>query len=353
MITEALKEVVEGRSLSPEVAEEVMNEILTGKATAVQVASFLTALRMKGESVEEIASMARVLRRHAVRIKPEVGGPIIDVVGTGGDAVKTFNVSTVAAFIVAASGVYVAKHGNRAVTSKCGSADLLERLGVNITAEPEVMKKAIESVGIGFLFAPLYHPAMKAVAQIRREMGIRTVFNILGPLSNPATPELHLIGVYTQDLTKSLAHVLNLLGNRNAMVVHGLDGVDEVSVSGPTKVAHLVEGEVKESTITPSDFGVEKAGIEELQVRDAEHSVEVSARILSGRVDVKEPMARMAIVNAAAALVVAGRCDSFREAAEMARELILSGKPFEKLRALVKATKGDMARLEEVERRYL
>ena len=353
MIVEAIRDVVEGRDLDAGAAEGVMEEILEGRATPVQVACFLTALRMKGETVEEIAAMARVMRRRAIRMEPEVNGPLMDVVGTGGDAVKTFNVSTVTSLVVAAAGVYVAKHGNRAVTSKCGSADLLERLGVNIMAEPGVMKRAIESVGVWFLFAPLYHPAMKAVAQVRREMGIRTVFNILGPLSNPASPEINLIGVFSPELTTKFAEILQLLGNKRSMVVHGMEGVDEVSACGPTRVAYLVDGEIREATITPSDFGLEKAKPEELHVRDAEHSVEVSVRILSGRINPKDPMARMAVINASAALVAANKCKDFREGAEKAWELISSGKPFEKLRELVKATGGSMERLEEVERRFL
>jgi len=349
MIRGCIQKLVEGRDLSYEEAGDAMKEIMSGKASDAQIAAFLTALRMKRETADEIAAFATVMRTFCRRIHPKVGGRLIDIVGTGGDRIKTFNVSTIAAFVTAGAGISVAKHGNRSVTSMCGSADVMERLGLNLNAEPHIVEKAIEDVGIGFMFAPTFHPAMKYAAIPRREIGIRTVFNILGPLTNPADADAQLLGVYDEVLVKTLAPVLKKLGCREAMIVHGLDGIDEISVTGETVIAWLDEGNVTLLDLSPESLGLRRARVEEIRGGTVEYGAELSYKILSGLVDGQKK--DIVLVNAAAGIIVGDKASNFSEGLELARESLESGAAYRKLKRLVKAY-GDPAKLEELKSKY-
>ena len=254
MIRENIQSLVDGESLSRKESQQTMREIMLGQATNSQIAAFLTALRMKGETVEELVAFAQVMRENCLQIHPKVKGRLVDTCGTGGDKMKTFNISTASAFVVAGAGVAIAKHGNRSVTSKSGSADVLEHLGLNLCMTPEVVKEAIEQVGIGFMFAPTFHPAMKYAVIPRKEVGIRTVFNLLGPLINPACANAQLLGVYDAKLVGPLANALNCLGCEEAMVVHGLSGLDEISTLGKTIISHLKNGEIRTFQIAPKNL---------------------------------------------------------------------------------------------------
>ena len=352
MIREAIGKLVEGQSLPFEEAREAMGEIMSGRATDAQTGSFLTALRMKGETIDEISALASAMRDYCHKINPSVDGRLVDTCGTGGDRVDTFNISTVAAFVAAGAGVSIAKHGNRSVTSRCGSADVLQRLGLNLTMDPEDVKRSIEEVGVGFMFAPVFHPAMKHAIGPRRELGIRTVFNVLGPLTNPAGASAQLLGVYDPDLTEPLALSLERLGSEEAMVVHGMHGLDEISTLGVTRITWLRDGEVKTVEILPRDFGVEKARLEEVRGTDPEGSAELTFRILNGLCEPHDPKTEIVLVNGTAGIVVAGRADDFLYGMGLARESIESGAAYGKLRGLVKASGGDLAILEELESRH-
>ncbi len=279
-------------------------------------------------------------------------GRLVDTCGTGGDKIKTFNVSTTAAFIIAGSGVAVAKHGNRAVTSKCGSADVLENLGLNLSVEPKAVEKIIEKVGIGFMFAPAFHPAMKYAIEPRREIGIRTVFNLLGPLTNPACANAQLLGVYDAKLTAPMAYALQRLGCEEAMVVHGLDGLDEISTVGKTAIAHLRNGGVTELEVSPEDFDVKKARVSDLQVTTLEESAEVLFQILSGNITHGNPKMEFALVNSVAGIMVGGKAENFEKGMEIARESIDSGSAYRKLKDLIKVSGGSLRMLEELEAKY-
>jgi anthranilate phosphoribosyltransferase len=276
----------------------------------------------------------------------------VDTCGTGGDKIKTFNVSTAAAFVVAGAGVSVAKHGNRSVTSRSGSADVLEKLGLNLYLKPEAVESMIEKVGIGFMFAPAFHPAMKYAAEPRREIGFRTVFNLLGPLTNPASASAQLLGVYDVKLTSPLAYALSRLGCEEAMVVHGLDGLDEISTVGKTAVAWLKEGKVTELETAPSDFGVKKANVADLKVATAEESVETFFRILSGDLAVDDSRMEFVLVNSAAGIIVGGKAAGFEGGMEVARESIESGAAYDKLKALIAGSGGNLSKIEELEAKY-
>ncbi len=322
MIADAIRDVVAGRDLSPARVEAAMNAILEGRASHAQIAALLVALRMKGETSFEIAAAARALRKHCESIRPDVDGPLIDTCGTGGDGLHTFNISTAAAIVVAASGVAVAKHGNRAVSSKAGSADVLEALGVRIELEPEQVCRCIEEVGIGFLFAPSHHAAMRHAAPVRRELGIRTLFNLLGPLANPAGATHQVVGVYDRDRVRQLAEALATLGLSAAWVVHGEGGLDEVSPSGPTTVAQWEGGEVTTFEVSPPDFGLAAVPLESLRGGDASENAKIIRRVLQG----ESGAARVAVVvNAAAALRITGVAGDLREAAERAAAAIDRG----------------------------
>jgi anthranilate phosphoribosyltransferase len=322
VISGAIKEVVAGRDLSASDIEAAMDTILAGKASSAQIAAFVVALRMKGESADEIAGAARALRKHCETIQPKVDGPLLDTCGTGGDSLNTFNISTAAAVVAAACGVAVAKHGNRAVSSKAGSADVLEALGVRIDLAPRRVQKCIEQVGIGFLYAPSHHAAMRHAAPVRRELGIRTLFNLLGPLSNPASATHQVVGVYDSARIEQLAQALGSLGLTAAWVVHGEGGLDEVSPSGPTAVARWTDGKVDKFEVSPDDFGLPEVPIEALRGGDARRNAEIICSVLAG----EQGPARVAVLlNAAAALCVTGFASDPRSAAELAAEAIDSG----------------------------
>jgi anthranilate synthase/phosphoribosyltransferase len=335
---EYIGKLVIGEDLTEEEAESAMKSIMSGMASPAQVGSFLTALRMKGETVEEVAACAKIMRQFASNIDPNVDAELLDTCGTGGDAVKTFNISTIATFVVAGAGVPIAKHGNRSVTSKAGSADILEALGVKIDLAPEKVEECIEDEGIGFMFAPVFHKAMKNVIGPRTEMGIRTVFNILGPLTNPAGAPNQVLGVFDADLTDVMAGVLKELGSRRALVVHGMEGLDEMSLVGETRVSELKDGQVSTYMVTPEDFGLDRAAIEDLSGGDAEHNAGLAMRILKG--EEKGPKRDIILLNAAAGIYVAGLSDSMKDAVSKARESIDSGAAIAKLEALKEATNG-------------
>lgn len=352
MIKEAVRKLVEGRGLSPSEAEAAMEEIMSGKATQAQIGAFLTALRMKGETVSEIVAFAKVMRKLCRRISPRVRGRLLDTCGTGGDKIKTFNVSTTAAFVVAGAGIHVAKHGNRSVTSKSGSADVLESLGLNLNLPPRKVEEAIEREGIGFMFAPGFHKAMKRVARPRQEMGIRTVFNVLGPLTNPAGANAQVLGVYDGGLVEPLSFTLRELGCQEAMVVHGLDGMDEISTVGKTKIAWLKDGDIEVSLVSPRELGVKRARIEEISGTSPDGNAEIAFNVLKGNYGKGDPRTEIVLVNAAAGVVVGGKADDLIHGKEVAWESIESGAAYEKLRRLIKFSGGSLSRLEELERKY-
>ena len=349
MMQGVIQKLVSGEGLKPEEARAAMEEIMSGRATPAQIAAFLVALRMKGETVTEITEFAKVMREFSVRINPRVGGRIVDTCGTGGDASHTINVSTVSALVSSAAGAVVAKHGNRAVSSSSGSADVLEALGVNIQAPPEVVQRCIEDVGIGFLFAPTFHPAMKNALAPRREIGVRTVFNILGPLTNPAGASAQLLGVYSNDLLEKMAEALKRLGVMPAAVVHG-SGLDEITNTGETDILWISEeGEVSREALTPEELGVRRAKLEELKVRSREEGCVEVFKLLYTPEKVAEAKRDIVLLNSAAVLVVAGEAQGMEEGMEMAREALASGRAYQKLKGLVKSSGGDPGRLEELE----
>jgi len=347
MILEALQQVVERKNLTQEEAVLVMDEIMSGKATDVQIAAFLAALRLKGETVEELTGFARVMREKVVPIRAahEVAAGVsgterellVDTAGTGGDARGTFNVSTATAFVAAGAGLTVAKHGNRSVSSLCGSADVIEAMGIHLDITPQQVGRCIDEIGIGFLFAPLLHLAMKYVMVARREMRIRTVFNILGPLTNPAKAGAQILGVYDGNLTELMAQVLRDLGSKRVFVVHGDDGLDEISNTGRTKVSEVHDGQVKTYYVTPEDFGVPRATMADLQGGDVQDNARIVLSILQGE---KGPKRDIVLINSSAALVAGGKAKDFLEGAALARESIDSGAAlgkFEALRALTQS----------------
>ncbi len=343
MIQRSIQKALDGTPLTRDEAEETAREIAEGRATQAQMGGFLVALGRKGETPEEIAAFASTLREYSVRIRPRVKGRLVDTCGTGGDRSKTFNVSTVSALVVAGAGAAVAKHGNRSVTSKCGSADVLERLGFDVGAPPAMVEESIEKSGIGFMFAPTFHPAMKYVAPVRRELGVRTVFNLMGPLINPAGADAQLVGVYSPDLVAKVAGVLKMLGCEEAMVVHAREGMDEISTRGKTLAAWLREGEVKKLELSPVDFGIGESETLVSEVGGVDEAARTVLSILGGE---GSPLTDMVLVNSAAALVVAGKADDFAGGVELARESLASGAALSKLRRLVEGSGGDLSRIE-------
>lgn len=333
-IRQAIAAVVAGEGLSEENAFSVMEQIMTGEATPAQVASFLTALRIKGETVEEITGFARVMREKADAVSVDAR-PVLDTCGTGGDQKETLNISTVSAFVVAGAGVTVAKHGNRSVSSRSGSADVLVELGVKVDVPKAVVEKCLQEIGIGFLFAPLLHQAMKHAIGPRREIGIRTVFNLLGPLTNPARATHQLMGVYDGNLTTPLAEVLGNLGTEHAMVVHGEEGLDEVSLSSPTRVSEVENRGVREYTLCPEDVGLARAPLEVLKGGDPEACARAARDVLAGG---SGPRRDVVLLNSGAALYVAGRSSSIAEGVRLAQESIDSGKAQAKLDGLIRIT---------------
>ena len=342
MILESLKKVVERKDLSAEEAFMTMDEVMSGKATDAQIAAFLTALRLKGETVAEITGFARAMREKVspVKVRGHVDASIsgtdrdalVDTCGTGGDASNTFNISTATAFVVAGAGIPVAKHGNRSVSSLCGSADVVEALGVSLELPPEQVGHCIDEVGIGFLYAPLLHKAMKYVMTARREIRIRTVFNILGPLTNPAGASAQVIGVYQEGLTEVLARVLNELGSRRAFVVHGLDGLDEISVSGESKISEVRGGRVYSYRVSPEDFGLRRSRLSDLQGGNAADNAQIITSLLNGE---EGPRRDVVLMNASLAIAAGGKANDFHEGVKLAAQSIDSGAAMEKLRRLV------------------
>ncbi len=336
MIREAIAMVAAGRDLMEEEMMGVMNEIMEGKATPSQIASFITALRMKGETVDELTGAARVMRQKATWIDAR-SSVIVDTAGTGGDGRNTFNISTTAAFVVAAAGLTVAKHGNRAVSSGCGSADVLEGLGVRIDAGADVVEQCIQQIGIGFLFAPRLHGAMKYALGPRREIGIRTLFNMLGPLTNPASATSQVIGVYDRKLTEVFAGVLKKLGTRRAFVVHGWDGLDEATVTGKTRVSELRDGITITYDIDAVDLFGESCSLEDLRGADAATNAQITRDVLSGEDGAQR---KVVVLNAALAIVAGGKAETVQEGIALAEQSIDSGAALKKLQALIEMSNG-------------
>lgn len=326
MIKEAINLLVGGINLSEAEMAECMKEIMEGNATDAQIGSFLTALRIKGETVDEITGAARIMRDKAARISAPDG--VLDTCGTGGDTSHTFNISTTTALVVSASGIPIAKHGNRAVSSRSGSADVLEALGVKIDLAPEKVEKCIFETGFGFLFAPLFHPAMKYAIGPRRELGIRTIFNILGPLTNPAGARRQILGVFASKLTETLAMVLGNLGAVDAMVVHGEDGLDEITISSGTKASRFVNGRVESMYISPEDFGIKRGTMQDMVGGDKDENARLTIQVLQGE---KGPRRDVVMMNSAAAIMVSGKARDLKISFEIAREAIDSGKALKKL----------------------
>jgi len=335
MIKELISKIVKREDLTQEEMEKAMDEIMSGIATPAQIGAFITGLRLKGETVDEITGAATTMRAKATRIMSDhkpADGAILDIVGTGGDESKTFNVSTTSAFVAAGAGVTVAKHGNRAVSSMCGAADVLEALGVNLNITSRDVERCVKEVGIGFLFAPVFHGAMKHAAGPRKEIGIRSIFNLLGPLTNPAGADVMLLGVYGMDLTEKIAHVLRKLDTKEAFVVCGEGRYDEISICGPTRVSHLKNGEVNTFEITPENYGFKRAVIGDIIGGDAGENAKILKAILNGEKGAKRDMVLM---NSAAALVAAGRAGDFKEGISVAEKSIDSGKALQRLERLI------------------
>ena len=325
-----LQQIVEGRDLSVPEAEALLGEVFEG-ATDGQIGALLVALKMKGESVSEIAGLARAMRSSSVRISPRVSGPLVDTCGTGGDGTNTINVSTAAAIVAASCGAFVAKHGNYAVSSACGSANVLSELGVEVAPGPERVCEAIETLGIGFMLAPVFHPSMKRVASIRKELSMRTVFNILGPLTNPAGARFQLMGVYDPKLCDKLAGALKILGAERAMVVHG-SGLDEITNTGPTRICELDGGNLSSRTVTPQDFGYPLAEIGDIRGGTPQENASKLVEILSGE---RGPGRDIVAMNAGATLFVSGIAETLLEGARMAEDAIDSGRGLDKLKRMV------------------
>jgi len=334
MIKESVAKVVAREDLTQSEMEETMNEIMSGAATPAQIGAFITALRMKGETVEEITGAAKVMRAKATKIDitSQMGNEtILDTCGTGGDGTNTFNVSTATAFVAAGGGVIVAKHGNRAVSSQCGSADVLETLGVKLDIPYPEVARCLKVVGIGFLFAPLFHGAMKYAAGPRQEIGLRTIFNVLGPLTNPAGATAQVLGVYDLSLTEKIAHVLGRLGTKEAFVVCGEGTFDEISITSPTRVSHLKEGNVRTFDITPEDFGFARAGLDSIRGGGAQQNADIIREVLDGE---KGPKRDMVLLNSGAAFAAAGLDPDIEKGIQRAMDSIDSGRAKEKLNAL-------------------
>ena len=333
MIRESIDTVVSGQSLSMEDASLVMREIMEGEATPAQLGAFLTALALKGETTQEIAGMAKVMREMALQVK--VDGELIDTVGTGGDGKNTFNISTATAFVAAGAGLKVAKHGNRAASGSCGSADVLEALGVQIELSPEAVAQCVNEVGVGFMFAPAFHPAMRYAGPVRREIGIRTVFNILGPLTNPAGAQTQLLGVAFPELGGIMAEVLGFLGSHHAMIVHGHGGLDEISLSGDTSVWEVRGGEVEEWPLHVEDTGLPETPIEAIRGGTKEENAATMRRVFQGE---QGPVRDMVLLNSAGVLMVGDKAESIRKGVEMSAGIIDSGAALAKLDQMIEVT---------------
>ena len=332
---EILAKLVAGNDLSVEEAKKAQEIILTGQATDAQIAAFLTALRMKGETIDEITGLASVLRDKANTIAPKIDKHV-DLVGTGGDCTYSFNISTTSAFVVAAAGLPVAKHGNRSISSKSGAGDVLEALGVNISADPDVVSRCVETVGIGFMFAPHFNPAMKYVGKVRKELGFRTVFNTLGPLSNPSRAKAMVVGVYDKNLTETIANAMMNMGVERALVVSGNDNMDEITLTGATTISEIKDNTVNTYTVTPEQFGFETVELKELQGGDRKVNAQITKDILSGKE--KGAKRNIVLLNAGATLYAGGMCSSIEEGIKLAEKTIDSGKAASIIDAFVEAS---------------
>ena len=339
MITEAIQKVISGKNLDFNTAKMAMEEIMEGKATQAQIASFLTALRMKGENIDEITACATVMREKALPVCHSED--VMDIVGTGGDEAGTFNISTTTAFVVAAGGVPVAKHGNRSVSSKSGAADVLEKLGINIHLSPEQSRKLLEQIDLCFLFAQLYHNSMKYAAPVRKELGVRTIFNILGPLANPACASLQLMGVYDEKLTEPLAQVLSNLGVKRGMVIHGCDGLDEATLTDETKVVEINNGTLKSYYLKPEDYGFERCSMEALYGGSPEENAMITKDILNGTE--RGAKRDVVVLNSAMAFYLAGKGISITDSKRLAEDLIDSGTALRKLNQLIQMSNEVLA----------
>ena len=334
MFKEGLKDIIAGTDLSEEQMSQMILEIFSGNTTNSQIGAFIGALSTKGETFEELTGAAKAMRKKAKRIQVN-SSVVLDTCGTGGDGTNTFNISTTTALVVSGCGVSVAKHGNRSVSSQCGSADLLEALGVNLNLHPEIVEACIRDIGIGFLFAPLYHGAMKFAAVARKEVGIRSVFNMLGPLTNPAGANCQLLGVYAPELTEMFAQALKAMGTKRAFVVHGHDGLDEISVCAPTRISALTDGIIKTYDLSPEQFFNHTADMNDLAGGSPADNAEITSRILNGE---KGPKRDVVLLNAGAALVVAGKTADVKEGIHMAEATIDSGAAADKLQQLIRFT---------------
>lgn len=338
---EYIQKLVDRQDLSESEAAEAMRIIMSGNATQAQIGSFLTALRMKGESVSSVTAFARIMREFGVQIHPRTGRALVDMCGTGGDAVKTFNISTIASFVVAGAGVPVAKHGNRAVTSMSGSADVLEALGARVDLSPQAVERMIEEIGFGFMFAPIFHASMRHAVSPRREVGIRTVFNVLGPLTNPASAQAQVLGVYDASIVVPVADVLRHLGVERALVVHGVGGLDEVSTFGPTIVCEVRDGKLLPSEIDPCDLGLARASPSDLSGGNAAENAALARRLLEGRE--RGPKRDVVIANAACGIYVGAAAATLSEAVDVAARSIDSGRALAVLEAYVHRSREAVA----------
>ncbi len=329
---DVLSQLLERQDLTQDTMLAVMRQVMSGELTPAQIAAFLIALRAKGETVDEIAAAAMVMRELSTKVAIQDTEHLIDTCGTGGDGIQTFNVSTVCAFVAAAAGAKVAKHGGRSVSSTCGSADVLEALGVNVNQSPEQVAASVNEIGIGFMFAPNHHSAMKHAAPVRRELGIRTLFNLLGPMTNPATARSQVMGVFDKNLTGKLAKVLQKLGSEHVLVVHGADGMDEISFTGDTFVAELKNGQVTEYVLNPAQFGLATHQLKDIQIKDATESKAIILDILNGK---KGAARDIVLMNAGAAIYVSGQAASLQAGIEKAAEVIHNGAALEKLNQLI------------------
>ena len=337
MFRDTLSLIIQRKDLSEAQMAEMMNTVLTGNATEAQIGAMMAALATKGETFEELAGAARAMRRNARRIQA-TAAPVVDTCGTGGDGAQTFNISTTTAFVVAGCGITVAKHGNRSVSSKCGSADVLESLGVKLDTDPEIVEEAVQTIGIGFLFAPLYHSAMKYAAKPRQELGVRSIFNMLGPLTNPASANCQLLGVYAPQLTEMFAQALKLLGAQAAMVVHGHDGLDEISVCAPTRISELKDGLVRTYDINPEQYFGRLAEPAAMAGGNPAENAAITRQILSGQTGARRDVV---LINTGAALVAAGKAADIKTGIQMAAAAIDDGKAEEKLDALIAYTRDN------------
>jgi len=332
---QTLTRLINGESLSFDVMQGLMQQVMSGELTAAQIAGALVALRIKGETVDEIAAAASVMRSLSTKVEIQDAQHLVDTCGTGGDGIQTFNISTVSAFIAAAAGAKVAKHGGRSVSSTCGSADVLEALGVNVNLSSEQVANTVSNVGLGFMFAPNHHSAMKHAAPVRRELGIRTLFNLLGPLTNPASAKRQVMGVFSRELTAKLAHVLKQLGSEHVMVVCGADGMDEISFTGDTYIAELKHGEVVEYTLNPTQFGLGLHELSSIKVSNAQESKDIILELLAGKTG---PARDIVLLNAGAAIYVSGVATTLADGIKAAATMLDNGLAMQKLQALIAAT---------------